>query len=133
MNLKITDEIHQVGGGRLTTAEDAAVYLIDFDGRGALVDSGCGRSVERLIDNVRSCGLDPGSVVYLTESCGQKVVFGQDVHGPLDPSFRSDPAAYQASLERLLSLGADILCEGHFGIYEGKAAVASFIRSFLQS
>jgi len=31
----------------------------------------------------------------------------------------------------LLSLEADVLCEGHYGIYRGKPAVAAFIRQFL--
>jgi hypothetical protein len=31
----------------------------------------------------------------------------------------------------LLALKADVLCEGHFGIYRGKPAVAAFIRQFL--
>jgi len=35
------------------------------------------------------------------------------------------------SLEKLLSLGADVLCEGHYGIYRGRDEVAEFIRGFL--
>lgn len=37
----------------------------------------------------------------------------------------------QASLEKLISLDADILCEGHFGIYIGKNKIQGFITSFL--
>ena len=70
-------------------------------------------------------------MAYLTESEGQIVLFGQDVHGPLDVRLHSNRADYRVSLERLLALEADILCEGHYGIYRGKAAVAHFIRSFL--
>lgn len=29
---KITNEIYQVGGGHLTSPEDAAIYLINIDG-----------------------------------------------------------------------------------------------------
>ena len=76
-------------------------------------------------------GHSPGSLVYLTESEGKKVLFGQDVHGPLDPSLRSDPEAYGRSLEAMIALEADILCEGHYGIYRGKDDVREFIRSFL--
>jgi len=47
--MKITDEIHQVGGGALTSPEDAAIYLINFTGHAALVNSGCGRSHDRVI------------------------------------------------------------------------------------
>lgn len=76
-------------------------------------------------------GHSPGSMVYTTEIEGQHVLFGQDVHGPIHPSLLSDPIAYQSSLRKLLVLDADILCEGHFGIYRGKKAVRKFIQSFI--
>ena len=81
---------------------------------------------------IHTPGHSPGSVVYLTESEGLKVLFGQDVHGPLDRSFRSVKKDYLKSLELLLSLEADILCEGHFGIYKGKKKVRNFIKQFLK-
>jgi len=31
----------------------------------------------------------------------------------------------------MLSLDADILCEGHFGVYVGREKVRDFIESFL--
>ena len=77
-------------------------------------------------------GHSPGSVVYLAESEGQKVLFGQDVHGPIDPRLLSDRSQYQESLRLLLSLEADILCEGHFGIFEGKHNVRDFIGAYIQ-
>ena len=77
-------------------------------------------------------GHSPGSVAYVVESGFRTVVFAQDVHGPLHSGLLSDPEAYQASLRRLLDLDADILCEGHFGVFHGKAAVRRFIRSFLR-
>jgi glyoxylase-like metal-dependent hydrolase (beta-lactamase superfamily II) len=76
-------------------------------------------------------GHSPGSMVYTVEIEGQRVLFGQDVHGPIHPSLLSDPIAYQSSLRKLLALDADILCEGHFGVYRGKKAVRSFIQSFM--
>ena len=219
--MKITDEIFQVGGTGFTSSEDAAIYLVNFDGHAALVDAGCGRGGEKLFSNIRSCGVpledveyllithchydhtggakavkektgcqlvaheldaryieagddhvtaatwygakcdplsidkklslpreqiqlgerrieaihtpghSPGSVVYVAESKGLKVLFGQDVHGPLDTSLLSDRKDYLNSLHLLLSLEADILCEGHFGVYHGKEDVRKFIRSFL--
>ena len=76
-------------------------------------------------------GHSPGSMVYLVESEAKKILFGQDVHGPLDPLIKSDKAAYKNSLRRLLTLEADILCEGHYGIIEGRQEVSDFISSFL--
>ena len=205
----------------MTSQEDAAVYLININGHGALVDAGCGRSTGQLIKNISACmdlggieyllithchfdhtggvkglkdvlaraivaaheldapyleqgdntvtaarwygaaiepfkverkftgdeeaillgertiraihvpGHSPGSVVYLVESEARKVLFGQDVHGPIEPAIKSDLAAYKKSLKLLLTLNADMLCEGHYGIIEGKEEVADFIGSFL--
>ncbi len=219
--MEVTSEIFQVGGPGLTSPEDAAIYLIHFGGGAALVDAGCGRSEDRLLKNIRSCGINlnqiecllithchfdhtggaktlrdnlqcktvaheldapflergddavtaatwygssiqpftvdrklsgaredirlggriiraihtpghsPGSVAYEVESDGLKVLFAQDVHGPLDPSLLSDRENYMRSLKLLLSLEADILCEGHFGVYKGKKEVERFIRSYL--
>ena len=210
-----------MGGGGYTSPEDAAVYLINFGGRAALVDSGCGHAQDKLLNNIRSWGIEPdqielllithchfdhtggakglkdiisfetvaheldapflekgdntvtaaqwygatirpfhvdkklsapreeinlggrrieaihtpghspGSVVYLLESEGQKVLFGQDVHGPINPIILSDRSDYLRSLKLLISLEADILCEGHFGVYKGKSGVKKFIKSFL--
>jgi len=220
--MQITNEIFQVGGGGYTSREDAAVYLINFGGHAALVDAGCGHSSDRLLRNIRSCGIppdkiefilithchfdhtggvsalkdlipfqivaheleapflehgddtvtaakwygaslktfyvarklsdpreyielgnrhieaihtpghSPGSVVYVANSEGKKVLFGQDVHGPINPLILSDQEDYQKSLKLLISIEADILCEGHFGIYEGKTDVKRFIESFLE-
>jgi len=33
--------------------------------------------------------------------------------------------------ERLLDLNADILCEGHYGVFHGKERVREFIGSFI--
>lgn len=85
----------------------------------------------REIKAIHTPGHSPGSVVYTTESEGLKILFGQDVHGPLDPSLLSHREDYVKSLNLLLSLEADILCEGHFGIFRGKEEVANFIHSFL--
>jgi glyoxylase-like metal-dependent hydrolase (beta-lactamase superfamily II) len=219
--MKITEEVFQVGGGGYTSFEDAAIYLIRLNDRAALVDGGCGRSQDRLLENIRACGTEPesieyllithchydhiggakalkdalgcqaiaheleapflekgdnrvtaatwygatlhpfpvdrklsgteeeillgdrairaihvpghspGSVVYLMESQGLQVLFGQDIHGPLDAELLSNRKDYRKSLERLISLKADILCEGHYGVFTGREEVERFIRSFL--
>jgi len=219
--LKITEEIDQVGGGNLTSPEDAAIYLLHSREAAALVDAGCGQSHLQLFQNIEACGVSldriefllithchfdhtggaqavrdrtgckivahemearfleegdqrvtaakwygaflkpfqvdmklkgehqdlwlgqkriealhtpghsPGSVVYVTESEGLKVLFGQDIHGPLDASLLSNRDDYRLSLKLLLSLQADVLCEGHYGVFRGKDEVADFIESFL--
>lgn len=86
---------------------------------------------DRAITAIHIPGHSPGSLAYAMESCGQTVIFAQDVHGPLHPSLLSNRDDYLLSLRSLLDLRADILCEGHFGVCEGKGAVADFIRRFL--
>ena len=76
-------------------------------------------------------GHSPGSLVYLIKLEDQKILFGQDVHGPLDSSFLSNRNDYVRSLKFMLTLEADILCEGHFGIYKGRDNINKFIRSFM--
>ncbi len=76
-------------------------------------------------------GHSPGSSVLTVISDGQLVLFGQDVHGPLNDMLLSSRKDYLASLAFLISLEADILCEGHFGVYKGKEEVRDFIESYL--
>ena len=77
-------------------------------------------------------GHSPGSLAFLLDSDGQRVLFGQGIHGPLDESLLSDEDAYRRSLELLAGEDADILCEGHYGVFRGKGEVRNFIRSFLR-
>lgn len=76
-------------------------------------------------------GHSPGSMVYTAEIDGRKILFGQDIHGPLHPILHSDRADYLRSLRFILDLEADILCEGHFGIFRGRGEVRKFIQSFI--
>lgn len=75
-------------------------------------------------------GHSPGSIVVLIEE-EMKILFGQDIHGPY---FLKGSNVVQArlSLQRLVGLRADILCEGHFGIYQPAAEVKSYIEGYLR-
>lgn len=68
-------------------------------------------------------GHTPGSVAVYVDINGKRVLFGQDIHGPYEPAFGGDIIKAIVSLEELLSLNADILCEGHYGIYQPAAEV----------
>lgn len=219
--MEILQNLWQVGGGDLTTPEDAAIYLFKSGNQAALFDAGCGNSHEQLVENISSvlaanttitylflthCHFDhvggaaalrehygcrivahqldaayleagdslvtaaswygekmqpltvnhkiegrkeifkvgkqevsayhcpghsPGSVVYWIELENQKILLGQDVHGPLDPSLLSNREDYIRSLKFMMGLKPDILCEGHFGIYRGSDNIKKFIQSFL--
>jgi len=78
-------------------------------------------------------GHTPGSIALYFDSPDGRILFGQDVHGPFLPEFGSDLDLWRASMEKLLALEADILCEGHFGVMRGKDEVARFIRSHLEA
>ncbi|MBN1944720.1 MAG: MBL fold metallo-hydrolase, partial [Bradymonadales bacterium] len=76
-------------------------------------------------------GHTPGSIVVWLDRDGQRILFGQDIHGPFDRSFGSNIADWRISMEKLIALQADILCEGHFGIYSPKERVTRYIRGYL--
>ena len=77
-------------------------------------------------------GHSPDSIAAYLDRDGSRVLFGQDVHGPILPALASDPQLYRRSLNQLLALHADVLCEGHFGIYQPADEVAEYIKSFLE-
>ncbi len=77
-------------------------------------------------------GHSPGSIILVIEKDGKKIVFGQDVHGQLHPSLLSNREDYLISLNMLMELDADILCEGHYGVIKGKEKVKRFITQFVK-
>ncbi len=79
---------------------------------------------------VHTPGHTPGSISIIIESEGKKVLFGQDLHGPFNDSFLSNLHDYQFSMQRLLELDADILCEGHFGIFQPGDQVRNYIETY---
>jgi len=77
-------------------------------------------------------GHTPGSIVLYLDRDGKRILFGQDIHGPFMSSFKSDIAQWRKSMEKLLKLEADILCEGHFGIFTSRENVAAYIKGQLR-
>jgi glyoxylase-like metal-dependent hydrolase (beta-lactamase superfamily II) len=77
-------------------------------------------------------GHTPGSIAVMVIIDGQKVLFGQDIHGPFNQSWGSDLKQWRKSMHKLLDLNADILCEGHFGVYSPASEVRRYIESYLQ-
>ena len=75
-------------------------------------------------------GHTPGSICIYMDKDGKRILFGQDLHGPLVEEFGSNLADYGRSTKKLLDLEADILCEGHFGIYKTKKEVREYILSY---
>jgi len=80
---------------------------------------------------IHTPGHTPGSISILIETEDQKkILFGQDLHGPIIPGV-SDYEDYQNSLQKLLDLKADILCEGHFGIFQPASEVQRYIKQYI--
>jgi glyoxylase-like metal-dependent hydrolase (beta-lactamase superfamily II) len=76
-------------------------------------------------------GHTPGSISPYIDLGGRRVLFAQDVHGPFMAAFGSDIDQWRDSMERLIGLSPDILCEGHFGTYEPRDRAAAYIRGYL--
>ena len=75
-------------------------------------------------------GHTPGSICIYLDKSGKRILFGQDLHGPILPEFGSNLEDWDRSTQKLLDLDADILCEGHFGIYKTKKEVRNYILSY---
>lgn len=83
-------------------------------------------------DVIPTPGHTPGSVIGLLTTPKGRVLFGQDIHGPFMPEFNSDIDQWRQSMQDILCLESDYLCEGHFGIIEGKDKVRQFIERYLR-
>lgn len=75
-------------------------------------------------------GHTPGSMAIYIDADGERILFGQDIHGPYEARWGADRKSAAKSLDTLISLKADILCEGHFGIIEPAAAITDFITGY---
>ena len=75
-------------------------------------------------------GHTPGSISIYLDLNGKRILFAQDLHGPLLEEFGSNLDDWDRSTKKLLDLDADILCEGHFGIYKSKKDVKDYILSY---
>ena len=82
---------------------------------------------------IHTPGHTPGSISVLIVVDNIKILFGQDIHGPFYKSFGSNLDDYQKSMQKLLDLNADILCEGHYGVIKPASEVSRFIRGHMDS
>lgn len=88
---------------------------------------------EEKLNCLHTPGHTPGSLSIYLDRSGKRILFGQDIHGPFLDIFRSDLSQWKKSMEKLLSLEADILCEGHFGIFQPKENVERYIKGYLKN
>jgi glyoxylase-like metal-dependent hydrolase (beta-lactamase superfamily II) len=76
-------------------------------------------------------GHTPGSIAVLLHRDGKKILFAQDVHGPLVEGFGSNRRDYCRSMLNLMALSPDVLCEGHFGVYRPASRARAYLKSYL--
>ncbi|MCB2186760.1 MAG: MBL fold metallo-hydrolase [Deltaproteobacteria bacterium] len=86
----------------------------------------------RLLTILHAPGHTPGSLAAWCPAGDYKVLFAQDLHGPFLPEFGSDLEDWRRSMDALLELRADVLCEGHFGVYRPREKVEAYIRHHLR-
>jgi len=80
---------------------------------------------------LHTSGHTPGSISVYVDLPDGRVLFGQDIHGPFSPSWGSDLNEWRRSMHKLLALQADILCEGHAGVFRGEK-IKRYIESYLE-
>jgi len=76
-------------------------------------------------------GHTPGGISPYLDQAEERILFGQDIHGPFNKSWGSNMDQWQNSMQKLLDLKADILCEGHFGTIRSNPEITEFIQGFL--
>ena len=84
-----------------------------------------------ILNSIHTPGHTPDSISLYLDTESDRVLFGQDIHGPLAPEFGSDVGAWRQSMKVLLGLKADVLCEGHFGVCRPTKVVKEYIESYI--
>ena len=79
------------------------------------------------VDWIHIPGHTPGSIAVYLGAGDKRVLFGQDISAPLLEDFKCDPIAWRNSMDKILSLHADILCDGHAGVFRPKNRVKAYI------
>ncbi|MFW9830380.1 MAG: MBL fold metallo-hydrolase [Candidatus Thorarchaeota archaeon] len=95
-------------------------------------DAGSVPIQKNVVHYLHTPGHTPGSIVVYFSDGDRRVLFGQDLHGPFNTEWGSNIDHWRTSMKLVLALEADILCEGHYGVYRGKSAVRQFIYGLLE-
>jgi len=76
-------------------------------------------------------GHTPGSVAYLLEIEGKRILFGGDLPGIAINARSGSLEDYLKSLPKLLPLNIDILCEGHEDLIKPAEKILKFIKGYM--
>ncbi len=77
-------------------------------------------------------GHTPGSVAYLLETEGKRILFGGDLLGVVLNTQGGNLEAYVKSIQKLLNLNIEIMCEGHEDIIEPAKKASKFLMGYIQ-
>lgn len=128
---------HELDATAIETGEGTGAEFYDVAYQSCRVDIKVGTAGESLtfgayeLELIHIPGHTPGSIAVYVDMDDRRVLFGQDIHGPYVPAWGADPAQARLSLQKLIDLNADILCEGHFGIYQPASEVKQYIEEYL--
>lgn len=132
----IAHELDRAGiEGENNALTAASMYGVDY--RQVLVDTLLSGELKELMlgdlkfNFLHTPGHTPGSISVYIDTKDGRVLFGQDIHGPFSPAWGSDLKQWRQSMQKLLALKADVLCEGHAGVYRGEK-VGKYIESYLE-
>lgn len=132
----IAHELDRAGiEGENNALTAASMYGVDY--RQVLVDTLLSGELQELMlgdlkfNFLHTPGHTPGSISVYIDTKDGRVLFGQDIHGPFSPAWGSDLKQWRMSMQKLLALKADVLCEGHAGVYRGEK-VGKYIESYLE-
>ena len=132
----IAHELDRAGiEGENNALTAASMYGVDY--RQVLVDTLLSGGLQELMlgdlkfNFLHTPGHTPGSISVYIDTKDGRVLFGQDIHGPFSPAWGSDLKQWRQSMQKLLALKADVLCEGHAGVYRGEK-VGKYIESYLE-
>jgi len=85
-----------------------------------------------IFKSIHTPGHTPGSISIYVKMGDKGVLFPGDVHGPFMKNFDSNLRDFQKSMQKLLELNAEILCEGHFGIFQPAIKVEEYIKHYMK-
>ena len=134
-NVKII--VHELDARAIETGAGVGAEAYGIDYQPCPVDIRLGKAKQSLrfgdyeLKILHIPGHTTGSIVVYADIAGKRILFGQDMHGPYETAWGSDPKQAINSLPKLVTLKADILCEGHFGIYQPADKVNKYIEDCL--
>jgi glyoxylase-like metal-dependent hydrolase (beta-lactamase superfamily II) len=122
------------GDQHMTAAFCFGIHFMPFSvDRKLAGEQGRLRFVDHTVSWLHTPGHTPGSIAVYIDTPEKRILFGQDISAPLLEEFSCDPAAWRKSMDKLLALEADILCDGHAGVYRPKGRVRAYIERSIEA